>query len=179
MMAESYQEKLKHVRPPRVHITFDVETGGAEPKNDLPFVVGVMGDFSGDPTKPLKALRERKFVPIDRDNFDNVMAQMNPGLNLRVDNTLIEGGGQMAVNLKFEAIEDFEPARIIEQVKPLKDLLQLRNRLQDLMSKADRSVELEEILERVLQNPGDLRSLAQELGVGGEVIETAEEGGDS
>src|SRR5712672_4247589 len=107
-MAESIHQKLKRVRKPRVHITYDVETEGAEVLRELPFVVGVMGDFSGDPTTPLKPLADRKFTQIDRDNFNDVMANMAPGLKLRVDNKLSEEGGEMAVDLKFNSIEDFE-----------------------------------------------------------------------
>ena len=115
-MAESIHEKLKRVRKPRVHITYEVETEGAEILRELPFVVGIMGDFSGDPTQPLKPLSERKFIQIDRDNFNEVMARMTPGLNIRVDNKLADDGSQMAVSLQFNTIEDFEPARVAEQV---------------------------------------------------------------
>ena len=113
-MAESIHEKLKRVRKPRVHITYEVETEGAEILRELPFVVGIMGDFSGDPTQPLRPLNERKFIQIDRDNFNEVMARMTPGLNLRVDNKLIDDGSQIAVGLKFDSLEDFEPARVAE-----------------------------------------------------------------
>ncbi len=92
-MSASIHKKLSRVRKPRVHITYDVETGGAEVARELPFVVGVMGDFSGDPTAPLKPLAERKFTQIDRDNFDKVMASMTPGLNLKVENTLLQTRG--------------------------------------------------------------------------------------
>jgi type VI secretion system protein ImpB len=119
-MAESIHQKLKRVRKPRVHITYDVETEGAEVLRELPFVVGVMGYFSGDPTQPLRPLAERKFIQIDRDNFNEVMARMTPGLNIRVDNKLADDGTQMAVSLKFNSIEDFEPARVAEQVPALK-----------------------------------------------------------
>src|SRR6266568_5744513 len=94
-MAESIHEKLKRVRKPRVHITYEVETEGAEILRELPFVVGVMGDFSGDPTAPLRPLTDRKFIQIDRDNFNEVMASMTPGLKLKVDNTLANDGQQM------------------------------------------------------------------------------------
>ena len=114
-MAESIHEKLKRVRRPRVHITYEVETEGAEVLRELPFVVGVIGDFSGDPTQPLRPLAERKFIQIDRDNFNEVMTRMTPGLNIRVANKLADDGSEMAVQLKFDAIEDFEPARVAEQ----------------------------------------------------------------
>lgn len=157
-------DKLERVRKPRVHLKYEVETEGAVVEKSLPFVMGVMGDFSGDPTSPLKPLKERKFVSIDRDNFDEVMSKMNPGLNLKVKNTLQKDGSEMAVNLKFNSMQDFEPARVAEQVEPLKKLLDTRNKLRDLMSKADRSEELESLLERVLKNQEDLNKLAGEMG---------------
>ena len=164
-MAESIHEKLKRVRKPRVHITYEVETEGAEILRELPFVVGIMGDFSGDPTQPLRPLSERKFIQIDRDNFNEVMARMTPGLNLRVDNTLADDGSQMAVSLKFNSIEDFEPARVAEQVPALKALLETRNKLRDLMSKVDRSEQLESLLEQILTNESELKSLSGQLGI--------------
>ena len=164
-MAESIHEKLKRVRKPRVHITYEVETEGAEILRELPFVVGIMGDFSGDPTQPLKPLSERKFIQIDRDNFNEVMARMTPGLNIRVDNRLADDGSQMAVSLKFDALEDFEPARVAEQVPALKALLETRNKLRDLMSKVDRSEQLESLLEQILTNENELKSLSGQLGL--------------
>jgi type VI secretion system protein ImpB len=164
-MAESIHEKLKRVRKPRVHITYEVETEGAEILRELPFVVGIMGDFSGDPTQPLRPLSERKFIQIDRDNFDEVMTRMTPGLNLRVDNKLTDDGSQMAVALKFSAIEEFEPARVAEQVPALRALLETRNKLRDLMSKVDRSEQLESLLEQILTNENELKSLSGQLGL--------------
>jgi len=161
----SIHDKLERVRKPRVHITYQVETEGAVAEKELPFVVGVMGDFSGNPTKPLKSLKDRKFIQIDRDNFDDVMARMTPGLNLKVDNTLAGDGSQMAVDLEFKSMEDFEPARVVNQVEPLRKLMETRNKLRDLMSKVDRSEELESLLEQVLQNTGDLDKMADELGI--------------
>jgi type VI secretion system protein ImpB len=165
-MSGSIHEKLNRVRKPRVHITYDVETEGAQIVRELPFVMGVLGDFSGDPTQPLKPLAERKFIQIDRDNFNDVMARMAPGLKLKVDNTLADDGSQMAVDLKFNSIEDFDPERVVEQVPALKALLETRNKLRDLMSKADRSEQLESLLEQVLQNDGELKALSGELGLG-------------
>jgi type VI secretion system protein ImpB len=164
-MAESIHEKLKRVRKPRVHITYEVETEGAQILRELPFVVGIMGDFSGDPTEPLRPLSERKFIQIDRDNFDEVMNRMTPGLNLRVDNKLADDGSQMALQLKFNSLDDFEPARVAEQVPALKALLETRNKLRDLMSKVDRSEQLENLLEQILKNDSELKSLSGELGL--------------
>ncbi len=140
--------------------------GSMAEMRELPFVVGILGDFSGDPTEPLRPLSERKFIQIDRDNFNEVMARMTPGLNIRVDNKLADDGSQMAVALKFNSIEDFEPGRVAEQVPALKALLETRNKLRDLMSKVDRSEQLENLLEQILKNEGELKSLSGELGLG-------------
>ena len=164
-MSASIHDKLRRVRKPRVHITYDVETEGAQIQRELPFVMGVMGDFSGDPTVPLRPLSERKFIQIDRDNFNDVMARIAPGLKLKVDNTLAGDGSQMAVDLKFNSIDDFEPGRVAEQVPALKALMETRNKLRDLMSKVDRSQELESLLEQVLKNEGELKSLSGQLGL--------------
>lgn len=174
-MAESVHSKLSRVRRPRVHITYDVETEGAMVQKELPFVVGVMGDFSGDSTEPLKPLKDRKFVTIDRDNFDQVMQRMTPGLKMRVENTLKGDGSELAVDLKFNSIEDFEPGAIVDQVEPLKNLLETRNKLRDLMSKVDRSEDLEALLEKVLQNPDDLSQLQAALGITGSGDEETKE----
>ncbi len=161
----SVHGKLSRVRKPRVHISYEVETGGALQQRELPFVVGVLGDFSGHPTEPLKGLKDRKFIQIDRDNFNDVMARMTPGLNIKVKNTLAGDDSEMGVALKFNSMEDFEPGRIVDQVEPLKKLLDTRNKLRDLLGKADRSEELENLLEKVLQNSEDLDKLSADLGI--------------
>jgi type VI secretion system protein ImpB len=165
-MAESMQHKLDRVRKPRVHITYDVETNGAMEVRELPFVVGVVGDFSGVPTQPLQPLAKRKFIQIDRDNFDEVMARMTPGVNLRVENTLADDGSELAVQLKFNSMQDFEPARIVDQVEPLRKLLETRNKLRDLKTKMDVSPELEKLLEDVMENTENLKKLSGALGAG-------------
>lgn len=161
----SVHDKLARVRKPRVHITYEVETEGAQIERELPFVVGIMGDFAGDPTEPLKPLAERKFVQIDRDNFNDVMARIQPGLNIKVDNTLAGDGSQMSVGLKFRSLEDFEPTKVAEQVPALKAMLETRAKLRDLMSKVDRSDELEGLLEEVLKDKDKLDKLSAELGL--------------
>ncbi len=166
-MPESIHEKLKRVRKPRVHITYDVETEGAVVQKELPFVVGVMGDFSGDPTQPLKPLRDRKYVQIDRDNFNDIMSRMTPGLDLKVDNTLAGDGSEMGVQLQFNSMEDFEPANVARQVEPLRKLLETRDKLRDLLTKIDRSQDLENVLEQVLENTDKLKELSADLGVKG------------
>lgn len=164
-MSASIHDKLNRVRKPRVHITYEVETEGAQVVRELPFVVGVMGDFSGDPTQPLRPMVERKFIQIDRDNFNDVLARMTPGVKLKVGNTLADDGSQMAVDLKFNSMDDFDPARVAEQVPALKALMETRNKLRDLMSKIDRSDELEGLLEQVLKNEAELKSLSGQLGL--------------
>jgi type VI secretion system protein ImpB len=163
-MSASIHDKLARVRTPRVHITYQVETEGAQVEKELPFVVGVLGDFSGTPTEPLKPLKDRKFVQIDRDNFNDILARMTPGLNLRVENTLKDDGSDLSVQLKFSSMEDFEPGNVVKQVEPLRKLLETRDKLRDLLTKVDRSEDLENILEKVLQNTEQLKKLSTDLG---------------
>lgn len=166
MGAESVHKKLERVRKPHVHITYEVETGGALEKKELPFVMGILGDFSGNPTQPLKPLSERKFISIDRDNFNDVMARMTPGLNIKVENTLAGDGSEMSLQLQFNSMDDFEPARIVDQVEPLKKILESRNKLRDLLTFAERSEGLESVLEDVLKNTERTQALASELPTG-------------
>lgn len=166
-MAESVNDKLKRVRKPRVHITYEVETEGAVAQKELPFVMGVMGEFTGNASAPQKALKDRKFVQIDRDNFNDVMSRLGPAMNAKVENTLT-GEGEIAVNLKFNSMDDFDPAKIVEQVEPLKKLLETRNKLKDLLTKADNSENLQDLLEQILQNETDVKKLASDLGVSSE-----------
>jgi len=161
----SINQKLERVRKPRVHIKYEVETNGAQIERELPFVVGVMGDFSGNPTTPLQPLKDRKFIQIDRDNFDDVLARISPELNFRVENTLAGDASEMPVQLKFKSINDFEPGAVVQQVPALKKLLDTRNQLRDLMTKIDRSTDLENLLERVMQNKEELTKLSGELGI--------------
>jgi type VI secretion system protein ImpB len=165
IMSASIHEKLARVRRPRVHITYEVETEGAQLVRELPFVVGVIGDFSGDPTQPLRPFGERKFVQIDRDNFDDVVQRLAPGLKLEVENKLAGDGSRMAVELRFNSLEDFDPGRVLDQVPALRSLLETRNRLRDLMSKADRSEDLELLLEEILKDKGNLAAISGELGL--------------
>ena len=163
-MADSIHDKLKRVRKPRVHITYDVETNGAVQEKELPFVMGVMGDYSGDNADNKKALKDRKFSQIDRDNFNEVMNNVAPQANMKVANTLEGDGSEMSVNLEFRNMEDFEPQNIVEKVDPLKKLMETRNKLRDLLTKADRSEDLENLLEEVLSSTDALASLQGELG---------------
>ena len=165
MSSESYQQRLDRVRKPRVQIKYEVEVDGARVLKELPFVVGVVGDFSGHPVEKLKPLAKRKFVKIDRDNFDEVMKSMTPGLNLRVENTLADDGSELAVQIVFDSLADFEPAKVAQQVEPLRKLLETRDKLRDLLTKIDRSEDLENLLEQVLKNTEDLKQFAAEQGI--------------
>ncbi|MDG1874461.1 MAG: type VI secretion system contractile sheath small subunit [Mariniblastus sp.] len=166
-MSESQQDRIERFRKPRVHIKYEVHTGGAQLKVDLPFVIGVMGDFSGDPRGELKSLDDRKFTSIDRNNFDEVLRKLKPGLDLRVENTLEGGDSELGVQLNFESMDDFDPTNVAKQIPALKSLLDTRSKLRDLITKIDRSPELENLLTQVLKNQDDLNKLSSELGDGG------------
>src|SRR5437660_6923526 len=151
-MAESLQHKLDRVRRPRVHITYDVETGGAMKKTELPFVVGVLADLSGQPKQALRPLKERKAVLIDRDNFNDVLNRSGARLAMRVANKLTDPNSKLAVELNFKHIEDFEPARVAEQIAPLKQLLEMRHELTQLLSRMEGNDKLEQLLADILAN---------------------------
>jgi type VI secretion system protein ImpB len=162
---ESIQHKLDRVRPPRVHITYDVEIGDAIELKEIPFVIGALGDFSGKPEQPLPRVRDRKFIEIDRDNFNQVLAGMKPRLAYRVDNKLANDGTKMAVELKFNSLEDFEPDRVVQQVEPLRRLVETRSRLSDLLSKMDGNDRLDELLQEIIQSTGAQKQLSEALGL--------------
>lgn len=164
-MAESQQHVLSRVRPPRVQITYDVETGGAIEKKELPFIVGILADVSGKPAEPLPRLKDRKFVEIDRDNFNDVMAAASPRLALRVPNRLAKDGGDMLnVELKFESIDDFGPVSVIKQIPALRKLYEGRQRLRDLLTKLDGNDELDALLRQVIENTADQAALRDQTG---------------
>ena len=160
MAKESTQKKLSRVRPPRVQITYDVEIGDAIETKELPFVLGVLGDYSGQPKEALPKLKERKFVDIDRDNFDDVLKGVAPRLQLRVDNQLKKDDTQMGVELKFEKLEDFEPGRVVNQVEPLRKLLEVRTRLSDLRNKITGNDRLEELLDEIVRDTEKLKEIS-------------------
>lgn len=164
---ESLQHKIDRVRPPRVQITYDVETGGAIELKELPFVVGVLGDFVGKSEEPLPALKNRKFVEIDPDNFNQVLAGMKPRLAFTLDNKLQDDGSKMGIELKFKNIEDFEPDNVVQQVEPLRKLVEARKKLSDLRSKMDGNEKLESMLEDIISNADKQKELSQALGVEG------------
>ena len=152
-MAESFQHKLDRVRSPRVQITYDVETNGAMVKKELPFVVGIMAGLSGHrDEKELGSLKDRKFVEIDRDNVDSVMKDAAPMLNLSVENKLADDGTKLRMALQFKSMDDFSPANVAEQVAPLKELLDMRHKLNQLLSKMEGNDKLEKLLNDVIGN---------------------------
>lgn len=162
---ESIQQKISRIRPPRVQITYDVEIGGAIEMKELPFVVGVMGDFTGNPADPLPRVRDRKFVQIDRDNFDQVLKGMKPRLEMSVENKLTGEGGKLGVQINFESMEDFHPDKVVKQVEPLRKLVELRQNLADLLSKMDGNDKLGGLLQDVLMNTESQKQLGQQLGI--------------
>src|SRR5262245_20084242 len=161
MGSESLQHKLDRVRRPRVQITYDVETNGAMVKTELPFVVGVLADLSGQPKEALRAMKDRKFVNIDRDNFNDVLAKSAPRLAMKVQNRLTDEDTKLAVELNFKNMDDFAPARVAEQVGPLKELLDMRQRLTQLMTKMEGNDKLERLLGDVLNNTDAAMALAK------------------
>ena len=162
MARESTQQKLSRVRPPRVHITYDVEVGDAIQLKEIPFVVGVLADLSGKPEEPLPRLRDRKFVEIDRDNFDAVLAGTKPRLAYRVDNKLSNDDSKMGVELRFNNLEDFEPERVVNQVEPLRKLVEARKKLSDLLSKMDGNDRLVELMDEIIKNTDALQKVSKE-----------------
>jgi type VI secretion system protein ImpB len=166
MAKENTQHKLDRVRPPRVQITYDVETGGAIELRELPFVVGVLGDFTGSPEQPLPKLKERRFVEVTPDNFDAVLESMNPHLAFAVENKLSEDSdaGQLKVDLHFHNLEDFEPEQVARQVKPLRELLELRTTLNDLKGTLQTNEKLDDALLDAVSKTDKLNKLKAEVG---------------
>jgi type VI secretion system protein ImpB len=164
--SNSTQHKLDRVRPPRVQITYDVEVGSAIEIKELPFVMGVLGDFTGQPTQPLPRLRDRKFVEVNPDNFDQVLEGMKPHLSFSVENKLSEetDAPQLKVDLHFKSMDDFSPENVAKQVKPLKELLDLRTRLSDLRGSLQGNDKLEELLMEAVSSTEKLDTLKKELG---------------
>jgi len=160
---ESIQKRLQKVRPPRVQMTYDVEVGDAIERKELPFVVGVVGDFSGQSEVEQKKLRDRSFVNVDNDNFDEVMKAVEPRAVYRVPNKLSDKGGEFGVELKFKSIDDFRPEAVVQQVEPLKKLLEARTKLADLRNKLAGNEKLEDILSDVLANTEKLDALTKQV----------------
>ena len=169
MAKQSTQHKLDRVRPPRVHVTYDVEVGDAIEMKELPFVMGVLGDFTGQPTEPLPRLRDRKFVEVNPDNFDSVLEGMKPHLAFTVENKLSEdpNAPQLKVDLNFKSMDDFAPDNVARQVKPLKELMDLRTKLSDLRGSLQGNDKLEELLLDAVGDKDKLDKLKKEMGDGG------------
>lgn len=158
-MSESTQQKLSRVRPPRVQITYDVETGGAIEKKELPFIVGIMADLSVSPAEPLAPVKDRKFVEIDRDNFNEVLASTAPRLAVQVDNSISGDGSKLNVELNFSHFDDFDPVNLVKQVTPLRRLYEARQRLRDLLTKLDGNDDLDKLLQDVVANTEGLQEI--------------------
>ena len=159
---ESIQKNLQKVRPPRVQLTYDVEKGDAIEQKEIPFVVGVLGDFSGKPEQALPKIKDRKFVNVDMDNFDQVLEATAPRAAFRVPNKIGDNGGEFAVEMKFKTLDDFRPEAVVEQVEPLRKLLEARTKLADLRNKMAGNEKLEDLLSDVLSNTEQLKKLSNE-----------------
>jgi type VI secretion system protein ImpB len=164
MAKESLQHTLDRVRAPRVQITYDVEIGDAIEMKEIPFVVGVLSDLSGKPDEPLPKLKERKFIEIDRDNFNNVLEGMKPRVAYRVENKLTEDDGQVAVELRFKSMDDFHPERVAEQIEPVRKLVEARKRLSEMLNKLDGNDKLDELLQDIISSTESLEKLNKEAG---------------
>jgi type VI secretion system protein ImpB len=165
MAKESVQKKLERVRPPRVHITYDVEVGDAIEVKELPFVMGIFADLSGQPVDPLPKLKDRRFVEITPDNFDGVLESFKPHLSLEVDNKLSDeaDAGKIKVDLDFKTLDDFDPASVAQNVKPLKQLLDLRQKLGDLRGALQGNEKLDDLLMEAVGNTQKAERLKKEL----------------
>jgi type VI secretion system protein ImpB len=170
MAPDSIHQKLGRVRPPRVHIVYEVHTGGEPEMKELPFIMGILGDFTGQPVEPLPALKERSFVEVNPDNFDEVLAKMRPHLAFSVANKLSDdpNANRLKVDLHFQRLEDFAPDQVARQVKPLRELLELRTKLADLRANLQGNDTLDEVLQQTLGNTADVERLKAELGSEGE-----------
>lgn len=163
---ESLQKEIGRTRPPRVHITYDVETNGAIEKKEIPFVVGVLADLAGHPKEPLPPVKEREFVEISRDNFDKVLAGIGPRIVFKVDNKLTDEDTRYSIELKFSSMEDFAPARVAEQIDPLREMLELRRKLANLKSSLSGNDKLENLLQGVIHNTERFNKLKSEVSGG-------------
>lgn len=159
---ESVQKKLQRIRPPRVQLTYDVEVGDGKESKELPFVVGVMGDFSAASELDKTKLKDKKFINVDLDNIDEVMESLAPRAAFDVENTLTDDGGRMSIDLTFNSMEDFRPEQVVQQVDPLRKLVEARERLTDLRNKISNSERLEDLLDEVLKNTDQVRQLSVE-----------------
>jgi type VI secretion system protein ImpB len=162
-MGESVQKKLTRIRPPRVQITYDVETGGAIEKKELPLIVGVMADLAGKPDGPVIPIKQRKFVEIDRDNFNDVMASIAPRLAFAVDNKLVDDNTKMNVELRFKKFDDLRPESVVQQVESLRKLFEARQRLNDLIGKLDGNDDLAALLQQVAASTDEQQEIKKAM----------------
>jgi type VI secretion system protein ImpB len=157
----SSQKFIARNRAPRVQIEYDVEVYGAQKKVQIPFVMGVLADLTGDAKEPLPGVDERKFVNIDVDNFDERMKSMKPRVAISVPNTLT-GEGNMQVDITFESMDDFSPAAVARKVDSLNKLLEARTQLSNLITYMDGKAGAEDLIAKVLNDPALLKSLADQ-----------------
>ncbi|QYY33264.1 MULTISPECIES: type VI secretion system contractile sheath small subunit [Cupriavidus] len=165
-MSNSLQKWVGRNRPPRVQISYDVEVGDAIEKRELPMVVGLLADLSGHPAEPLPKLKERRFVEIDRDNFDEIMGKIAPRLELSVPDTMKDGQSNLKVELNFEKFSDFHPESLVGQIPRLAKLLEARQQLRDLLGKLDGNDELDSLLERIVRDADELKKVRSEADAG-------------
>ena len=165
MARESVHAKLERVRPPRVHVTYNVEVGDAIELKEIPFVMGILADLSGQPEEPLAKIKDRRFVEITPDNFDSVLDNMKPRVAFAVENKLSDDStvGNLGVDLTFKSMEDFEPEQVAKRVKPLRDLLDLRTKLSDLIGTLQGNEKLERLLQEVISDSGKLNQVRKEM----------------
>lgn len=178
MADESKQHWLDRNRPPRVQITYDVHTDGASEKKEIPFVVGVLSDLSGTSQAPLPKLKDRKFVEIDRDNFNAVMASVKPEVSTTVANKIVGGDKVIKVDLAFSHINDFKPERVVEMFPPLKSLLDARTKLNDLLGKLEGNDELSLVLKQILEGDAQLKAIQDAVKKEAEAQAAAADGGN-
>jgi type VI secretion system protein ImpB len=166
-MADSTQKKLERVRPPRIQISYEVETGGAIEMKELPFLMGVLGDFSGHPAEELPALKNRKFAEVTPDNFDDTLASMKPRLQLAVENKLSDdpNAPKLGVELNFRSMDDFSPENVARQVGPLRELLELRTELANLRANLQTNEKLDDVLQSTFGDADKMAKLKAELGL--------------
>lgn len=162
-MSDSIQHKLDRVRPPRVHITYDVEIGDAVEQKEIPFVAGVLSDLSGKPEEPLPPIKERKFVEVDRDNYNSVLEGMKPRLQYKVDNKIEDNDTKIGIELKFKSLDDFHPENVAQQVDPIRALVEARRKLYNLLGKLDGNDKLETLLQEVISNSEKLEAIGKSM----------------
>ena len=173
-MAESSQKFIARNRAPRVQIEYDVEVYGSPKKVELPFVMGVMADLSGKPVEPLPQLADRSFLEIDVDNFDERLKKMNPRVAFQVPNRLSDEGGNLSVDITFESMDHFSPAEVASRVDGVKQLLEARSQLANLITYMDGKSGAEELIARIIREKDE--ALLSALASTPKKAETAESG---